>query len=169
MNTTLRPVLAAEDEESDAYILRLATKRAGLPHPLVVVRDGQQAIDYLAGNPPYTDRTVHPLPALLVLDLKMPRMSGFDVLCWLASRREFQSLPVVILSSSSDTLDIQKAQQLGACDYFVKPTLIGDLVKIIEILHSRWLPPLESPPLAPAHALPTPFPGGKSLQPLPVE
>ena len=93
------PVLVAEDEQSDAHILRLAFQRAGIPRSLVVVTDGQEAIDYLCGNPPYTDRSAHPLPGLLLVDLKMPRMTGFDVLAWLASRPDFQHLPAIVFSS----------------------------------------------------------------------
>jgi CheY-like chemotaxis protein len=134
------PVLVAEDEETDGFILRLGFERAGLPNPLLVVRDGQEALDYLIGNAPYADRSIHPLPALLLLDLKMPRMNGFEVLAWLATRPDFKDLPAVVLSSSSDDSDIQKARQMGARDYFVKPHSLSDLVKILQRLHTRWLP-----------------------------
>jgi CheY-like chemotaxis protein len=80
VNAALPLVLAAEDEETDAFILRLAFEKAEVANPLIVVPDGQVAVDYLRGAPPYQDRTVHPLPGLLTLDLKMPRMNGFDVL-----------------------------------------------------------------------------------------
>jgi CheY-like chemotaxis protein len=104
-----RPVLAAEDDEGDAVLLRLAFKRAEIPQPLIVVHDGQETIDYLSGNPPYADRSVYPQPALLLLDLKMPRLNGFDVLAWWAARPEWRDLPVVVLSSSSHETDIDRA------------------------------------------------------------
>jgi len=135
MNPTLPPVLAAEDEESDAMILRLAFKKARLLNPLVVVRDGQDAVDYLNGAGPST----HPLPGLLILDLKMPRMSGFDVLSWLSTQPTLKALPAVVLSSSSDDSDIQKARKMGARDYFVKPHTLPQFIEIIQTLGARWL------------------------------
>jgi len=139
MKTECSPVLLAEDEETDALILRMAFEKAGIARTLVVVSDGQEAVDYLCGNGPYKDRSAHPLPALLVLDLKMPRMNGFDVLAWLASRPEFKDLPAVVLSSSADSHDLARARQLGACDYFVKPHAVSDYVKVAEMIHARWL------------------------------
>jgi CheY-like chemotaxis protein len=139
MNRGFRPVLSAEDEESDAIILRLACRKAKLPHPLVIVRDGQEAVNYLAGTGRYAERALHPLPALILLDLKMPRMDGFDVLAWLAARPEFKNLPAVVLSSSSDESDIKKARRLGARDYFIKPHVLNDLVAIVRELEECWL------------------------------
>jgi CheY-like chemotaxis protein len=143
--TSLPPVLAAEDEETDAFILRRAFEMASVPQTLVVVADGQEAVDYLGGNPPYADRVLHPLPGLLLLDLKMPRMNGFDVLAWLASRPDFKCLPTVVLSSSPDDADILRARQMGARDYFVKPNSLSDYVKIVQSLHARWLAGMPNP------------------------
>jgi CheY-like chemotaxis protein len=133
------PILAAEDEETDRFILNLAFQKAKLPYPLVMVRDGSECVDYLSGVGDFADRTLHPLPVLLLLDLKMPRMHGFEVVEWLATRPEFKDLPVVVLSSSPDESDIQKARQLGARDYFVKPLLLDELVKILQQVHKRFL------------------------------
>jgi CheY-like chemotaxis protein len=132
-------VLAAEDEETDALILRLAFEKAGVTNPLIIVRDGQEVINYLTGNSPRQEPTAHPMPALLTLDLKMPRMNGFDVLAWLRTRSEFKYLPAVVISSSSDEADIEKARSLGARDYFVKPHYIGDFIAIMHTLQRRWL------------------------------
>src|SRR5215470_5834454 len=92
-------ILAVEDQESDALLLRMAYKAAELPYHLVVVQDGQCAVDYLEGAPPYDERAKYPLPGMMLLDLKMPRRDGFDVLTWLRGS-EFGALPVVVLSSS---------------------------------------------------------------------
>lgn len=135
----LPTVLAAEDEETDAFILRLACEKAGLANPLTILRDGQEVVDYLSGVPPYDDRVKHPLPAVLTLDLKMPRRNGFDVLTWLGGRPEWNRLPTVVISSSSDEEDIERARRLGARDYFVKPHRLDDFVAIIRSLQSRWL------------------------------
>jgi CheY-like chemotaxis protein len=108
---------------------------------LVLVRDGQEAVDYLSGKGQYADRAAHPLPALVVLDLKMPRMNGFDVLGWLAEQPDFKEIPAVVLSSSADELDMKKARQLGAREYFVKPHSLDELIKIAHQMQARWLSP----------------------------
>jgi CheY-like chemotaxis protein len=132
-------ILAAEDEESDALLLRLAVKRAGVPNPMAVVRDGEEAIAYLNGHAPYQDRARYPLPALLLLDLNMPRLNGFDVLSWLAAHPPFKDLPVVVLSASAQDSDIQKARRLGAVDYRVKPTGLDELIALVKEIAGRWL------------------------------
>ena len=144
MSEKPRPILAAEDEESDRMILGLAFERAKLPRPLVIVRDGHYAVEYLRGEGQYADRSAHPLPALIVLDLKMPRMNGFDVLAWLATQPEFKQIPVVMLSSSGDELDMKKARQLGAREYFVKPHSLDELIKIAHQMGTQWLTPRAS-------------------------
>jgi CheY-like chemotaxis protein len=133
------PILAAEDEESDALILRLAFQQAQLLHPLVVVRDGQEVVEYLAGRDRYADRSVHPLPALIILDLKMPRLSGFEVLAWLATQPDFRDIPVVVLSSSADESDIRKARELGAREYFVKPHSFDELKNVLQRMDPKAL------------------------------
>jgi DNA-binding response OmpR family regulator len=138
MNTV---VLAAEDEESDALILRMAFQRARLPSRLVVVPDGEDVIEYLAGTGRYADRSANPAPGLLLLDLKMPRMNGIDVLQWMASRNEFQALPTVVLSSSPDETDIRRAREAGARDYFIKPHSLTEFVALLQALTTRWLRP----------------------------
>jgi CheY-like chemotaxis protein len=133
------PILIAEDEESDVMIFEMAARRAGLANPLVIVRDGEQAVAYLGGQSPYADRSEHPLPALCVLDLKMPKMTGFDVLSWLRARPDLGKVPAVVLSSSTQDSDMAKARALGAADYHIKPTSLSDLVTIIKSFNSRWL------------------------------
>jgi CheY-like chemotaxis protein len=139
MSETIPPILAAEDEESDALILRTAFENAQISNRLVIARDGQEAVDYLAGTGRFADRWSFPLPVLILLDLKMPRMSGFDVLGWLGSRPDLQNIPSVVLSSSSHEADIEKARKLGAVEYFVKPFAFAELVKIVQQMQTRWL------------------------------
>lgn len=136
---SLAPILAAEDEETDGVLLQVALAAAHVPNPLVIVPDGKLAVDYLSGAPPYADRTVHPLPSLVLLDLKMPRMTGFDVLEWLSRQPQFRDTPVVVLSSSLDKRDIDRARQLGAWDYFVKPHDYRGLTGMLRQLAERWL------------------------------
>lgn len=139
MNAPLPLVLAAEDEESDAYLLRLAFEKAKVPNPLVIVSDGQEAVNYLTGAGSYGVRAAHPLPGLITLDLKMPRMNGFDLLGWLRGRPELKDVPAVVISSSSDEADITQARSLGARDYFVKPLRLADFVELAQTLRQRWL------------------------------
>src|ERR1043166_5084095 len=132
-------ILVAEDDENDVFFWRRALKRLGLPNELIVVADGQQLVDYLSAKGIYAARSAYPLPGLLLLDLKMPRKGGFEVLAWLKSRPDLAELPVVILSSSAQESDIKKARELGADGYQVKPQNSEDLVEIVRQLHARWL------------------------------
>jgi CheY-like chemotaxis protein len=133
------PILVAENDETEITILRMAASRAGLAHKLAFVKDGAEVLAYLHGDAPYADRSQHPLPALLLLDLKMPNLTGFDVLQWIATRPELKHLPVVVLSASSNDSDIKKATNLGAREYHIKPHRLPDLVNILKSINTRWL------------------------------
>jgi CheY-like chemotaxis protein len=130
----------AEDDELDVFFLRHAIAKAGILNPLVIFSDGRGVVRYLAGEPPYQSRTLFPLPAAIFLDLKMPRMTGFDVLSWIQSHPEFSHIPSVILSSSDESSDRDKAFSLGASDFRVKPGSATDLVEILLQLKARWFP-----------------------------
>lgn len=132
-------ILIADDDENDVFFVRRAFERVGLVNPLFVTHDGQEAIDYLQGLPPYQDRAQYPLPGLLLLDLKMPRVNGFDVLSWVTRRPELKELCVVVLSSSSHEEDIRKAKELGAHDFRTKPSDFHELVELVREVQSRWL------------------------------
>lgn len=120
-------------------MFQLALGRTRLDLTLSVAADGQEAIDYLSGQSHCADRAKFPLPDLLVLDLKMPRMSGFDVLRWLASRPDLSHIPAVVLSSSSYEEDLHEARGLGAAEYYVKPSSTSELVKLVKVIANRWL------------------------------
>jgi len=142
MNTATKDgaVLFVDDDLNDVFFMHLGFKAADLPQALHIVVDGQQAIDYLAGNGPFADRAQHPLPALVLLDLHMPGLSGFEVLNWLRQQPQFQSLPVVIFTASDRTADQQQARQLGANDYIIKPIdLVAGLPELLKELARRWL------------------------------
>jgi|SRR5439155_4046498 len=132
-------VLVAEDDCDDVYLLRWAFKGAGLDPRVIDVSDGAVAIDYLSGTPPFDDRRLHPLPKLLVLDLKMPKVTGCDVLAWLAARRDLSWLPAVVLSASAFPGDAQRALKLGAREFLTKPNDLDDLIQLVRGLHARWL------------------------------
>ena len=91
------PILLAEDDENDILLMRRGFARAKIPNPLFVVHNGQEAMDYLSGSGAFTDRARFPSPGMLLLDLKMPGKDGFDVLAWLRTQRQYDTLPVVVL------------------------------------------------------------------------
>jgi CheY-like chemotaxis protein len=133
------PVLYAEDEPNDVFFMRFAWEEARVPNPLVVLKDGQQAIDYLAGQGPFADREKHPLPCLLLLDLNLPLRNGFDVLRWIREHPALASLKVVIVSGSEMDSDMAMARSLGITEYVVKPSSLMTLLDIIEQRHKLWL------------------------------
>ena len=134
-----RTILVADDDQNDVFFLRRAFQKSGLEHFVVHVSDGQEAIEYLRGDSNYSDRARFPLPALLLLDLKMPKVDGFDVLNWLRGQADFKEMPVVVLSSSSREDDIQRARSLGADDYRVKPADFEQLLVLARDVSTRWL------------------------------
>lgn len=133
------PILLAEDNREDAFLMRRAFELAVIPNPLLVVDNGRDAVNYLAGKGIYAERGKYPLPGLLLLDLKMPWMDGFDVLCWLRRKREFEALPVVILTSSKFQAGIDQSAQIGIYDYRIKPQDIEELVSLVADIRKRWL------------------------------
>lgn len=133
------PILLAEDDENDIFLMRRAFERAGIPNPLRVVKNGQEAIDYLSGTGRYGDRRRFPLPGLMLLDLKMPWMDGFDVLKWVRGRHQFDRFPVVVLTSSKLQADVDQSRDLGVYDYRVKPQTLDDLVRLLDDVRKCWL------------------------------
>ncbi len=131
-------ILVADDDENDVFFLRRAFTKSGFLHTIIHVSDGQKAIDYLLGNGIYADRNANPFPDLLLLDLKMPKTDGFDVLATLRSLPAGQ-LPVVVLSTSALPVDVQMAKKLGALDYVVKPADHDEMMKVVLNLHERFL------------------------------
>src|SRR5215467_13345807 len=109
MNLSEFTILLVEDEPDDVMNIQRAFRKAKLANPLQVVNDGDSAVAYLNGDPPYNDRTRYPLPTLALLDLKLPRRSGLEVLAWMRKQPHLKRLPVVILTSSSERADINSA------------------------------------------------------------
>lgn len=136
---TTPAVLIADDDSNDVFFLRRAFEKAGLSHPVLDVPDGEQAIHYLSGSQNYGDRSQFPMPSVLFLDLKMPKVSGFEVLEWLRNQKDFGNLKVVVLSSSGLQSDIQKAKSLGADDYRVKPADIDEMIVMVKEVADKWL------------------------------
>jgi CheY-like chemotaxis protein len=132
-------ILLAKDNEDYAVLFRRALQHARIDASLNVVHDGQEAVDYLAGTDDYADREKHPFPKLLLLDLKMPRMDGFEVLSAIRQRLGFTRLPVIVLTHSDNPADVRRAYELGATSYFRKPDSLEGLDEMIHVLHAYWL------------------------------
>jgi CheY-like chemotaxis protein len=128
-------ILLVEDCSEDASLVQMAFKRWGIANPIMVVPDGEHAVDYLSGNGKYADREQFPLPCLALLDLNLPQMSGFDVLEWLRSRHQFADLHVVVLSGTKDPTHFDKAHALGANACVVKTNDLAALQELIQHLN----------------------------------
>jgi CheY-like chemotaxis protein len=132
-------ILLAEDDVNDALLVERALSRAGIHNPIMVVRDGQEAIDYLEGKGPFAARKNFPLPTLALLDIKMPKKNGLEVLEWVRHNGGgLKLLPVIIMSSSSIQEDIDRAYQLGVNAYLVKPTAFDELVETLKTTTDFW-------------------------------
>ncbi|HXT13932.1 MAG TPA: response regulator [Candidatus Angelobacter sp.] len=140
-----RSVLLAEDDSNDVLLLQLAFQEAGIRNPLHVVHDGQEAIDYLSGTEKFSDRSRFPFPALLILDLKMPRKTGIDVLEWLAKEDAMRCLPTIMLSSSVHPGDIEKAYRLGVNAFVVKSPSTAQRTEFARMIKTFWLTLAELP------------------------
>jgi len=133
------PILVVDDSKDDVFLLCRAFKRAGLQHSLIHVSDGEEAVDYLTGENRFSDRARYPLPNLMLLDVKMPRLNGFDVLHWLVTRTDLKKLRVIMFSSSFEREDVEKAKVLGATDYLTKPTGSEGFDQVVQTIASKWL------------------------------
>lgn len=142
------PILLVEDDPNDVLLLQRAFRKANLANPVHVIADGDQAVAYLAGEGAYADRARHPLPVLVLLDLKLPRRSGHEVLEWVRAQPGLRRLRVVVLTSSERTADVDRAFDLGANAYLVKPVDLERLVEMVRTIDAFWLILSESPGLA---------------------
>lgn len=132
-------VLLVDDDPDDRFLFQAAWSEAGIKNPLRMLEDGLQARDYLAGAGKYAERAGLPPPALVLLDVKMPGMSGLEVLEWLRGREATRRLPVVMLSASTHPKDAAEACRLGANSFVIKPSSISELIELIAAVKSYWL------------------------------
>jgi CheY-like chemotaxis protein len=135
----LAPILLVEDNEDDVFLMTRALKNALVDLPLQVAPDGQQALDYLAGIGPYADRVTYPKPAITFLDIKLPQVSGLEVLRWMREHSDWRRSVVIILTSSNHPDDVRQAYDLGANSYVVKPASFQQLVEFAKGFKSYWL------------------------------
>jgi CheY-like chemotaxis protein len=134
-----RPVLLVEDDADDQVLIRRAFGRARLANPLRILPDGDAAVAYLGGAGAFADRAANPPPAVVLLDLKLPRRSGLEVLEWLRARpAPLGRTPVVVLTSSRESDDVRRAYDLGANSYLVKPIGFDDLFEMLRTAGLYW-------------------------------
>ncbi len=132
-------ILLVEDREDDILLIRKAFERGKITNPLQVLRGGEEAISYLSGVGKFSNRAEYPLPDLLLLDLKMPGIDGFEVLRWIRQNPGLSRMPVVVLSSSEDMRDVNQAYQLGANSFMIKPMDFENVVELGKMLKTYWL------------------------------
>jgi len=133
----LKPILLVEDNPNDLELTLIALAKSQLANEVVVVRDGAEALDYLHRRGEFAERTVGN-PAVILLDLKLPKRSGLEVLRWVRSQQALDTTPVVVLTSSGEDEDIQKAYALGANSYLQKPVAFNGLVQLLGVLDLYW-------------------------------
>lgn len=139
MNATSDIILLVEDNPKDVLLMQRALRKAEITTPIQVVSDGDEAVQYLSGEAPYHNRDIYPLPVLVLLDLKLPRRSGAEVLTWIRQQSNLKRLPVVVLTSSKEYADINRVYDIGANAYIVKPVSFDALVNIVKTLNIHWL------------------------------
>jgi CheY-like chemotaxis protein len=131
--------LLVEDDEDQVALIRRAFHKANIINPIQVARSGEEALVYLEGAGPYVNREEFPLPKLVLLDLKMPGISGFDVLRWIRQQPALKQLRVVVLTASNEIRDVNQAYQLGANSFLVKPVDFEDFVRLSQAIQGYWI------------------------------
>ena len=139
--------LMVDDSETSLFLMHEAFKRAKCNHPVQEVHNGEEAIAYLNGDGSYSDRNMFPLPTVMLLDLNMPKKNGFDVLAWVRAQPGLKRLAIIILTASIRSEDVERAFDLGATSFLVKPLSLEELVAMMRCL-SDWIQINEFPPLA---------------------
>ncbi|HZQ46518.1 MAG TPA: response regulator [Verrucomicrobiae bacterium] len=145
------PILLAEDNEDDVFLLQRAMTKARVTNPVQVVGDGEQVLAYLRGEGVYGDRKKYPFPVLLLLDIKMPKMNGLEVLSEVREDPLLRRLVVIVLSSSNQQRDIDQAFDLRVNSYLVKPSGTDGMTNIFQKVKNYWLT-LNQYPHGPARA-----------------
>jgi CheY-like chemotaxis protein len=138
-------ILLVEDREDDVILVRKAFEKASLPNPIHVVRSGEEAMAYLKGQHQYANREEHPLPDLILLDLKMPKIDGFEVLAWIRDQPGIRGIAVVVLTSSDQIRDVNKAYALGANSFLVKPIDFQNYVELGKLIREYWMKTVKVP------------------------
>lgn len=139
-NDLRKTILLAEDNPAAVLLVERAFRKGNVDFSLQVVTNGQEAIDYLIGVGIYADRVRYPLPITLMTNIKMPQVSGFELLTWVRAQSMFKQLPVIVISSSELDSDSNRAYALGAHSYLIKPVGVESLLKVLQTLNLTQAP-----------------------------
>ncbi len=137
--STDRTILLVEDNADDEELTVRGLRRAGIANPIAVARNGAEALDWLHGTGPHAGPGAPPLPAVVLLDLRLPKVDGLEVLRRLRAEERFHALPVVILTSSREERDIVEGYRLGANSYVRKPVVFAEFADAVRQLGLYWL------------------------------
>jgi CheY-like chemotaxis protein len=132
-------ILLVEDDENDVLFMKMALQQSGVANPLHVAADGREALGYLTGSDKYSDRQSYPLPCLVLLDLKLPYVPGLEVLRKMREHPVLEETIVIVLTSSQEESDVDRAYQLGTNAYVVKPPSLEQLVALTKAIKDFWL------------------------------
>jgi CheY-like chemotaxis protein len=134
------PVLLIEDDVSDYRLVQRAFAKMKPSMPMIRLTHGDEAVAYLAGEAPYENRALHPFPSVILLDIKLPRRSGFEVLEWVRMQESrLKRLPIIMLTSSRHQVDVNRAYDLGVNSYLVKPSNNSELERLASTFHAYWM------------------------------
>jgi CheY-like chemotaxis protein len=145
---TQNVLLHVEDDPNDVLLLQRAFRKANAALTINAVTDGDKAVAYLSGADEFADREKYPLPTVVLLDLKMPRKSGLEVLAWIRGQQHLRRLIVIVFTSSKHDEDVNKAYDIGANSYLVKPVGFDMLVDLAKMIQQYWINTNERPQLA---------------------
>jgi CheY-like chemotaxis protein len=142
------PVLLVEDDPADVRLIQRAFRKIEVDLSMIRLTNGDDAVSYLSGDSPYENRTSYPMPSVVLLDIKLPRRSGFEVLEWVRKQRSnLRRLPIVMLTSSRHSADINRAYDLGANSYMAKPESAAQLAELASGFEAYWFSLNETPDL----------------------
>jgi CheY-like chemotaxis protein len=139
-------ILLVEDNEDDVVLIQRALRKGGIEAPVHVVWDGDEAVDYFAGTGQYQDTALYPLPSVVLLDIRLPKRSGLEVLDWLKRHEYLTLLPVVVFTNSDEDVDVQRAYALGANSYLKKPYTLTETTMLLKAISTYWLDHNKRPP-----------------------
>jgi CheY-like chemotaxis protein len=137
-------ILLAEDSQDDEVLFKRVLAKVGVLNPLHVVHDGAEALAYLKGEEPFSNRQKYPLPDVLVLDIRMPKMNGFELLAWVEGQPHLNRLLRIVLTQLDHIKDIEWAYQLGADTFLIKPLESAELVNLVTFFKGYWTVPVPS-------------------------
>lgn len=141
MNETLKQpmFLVVDDRDEDLFMLQRAFQQLGFDTPVQYLRNGEETIAYLKGEGCFANRDKFPLPSVLLLDLKMPRKNGFEVLAWIQQQPGLAELRTIVLTTSEDVYEIKRAYQLGAASFLTKPLDFTEFKDTVQLVYNYWM------------------------------